>query len=172
MLRGPLQSSQCPAIPKTSSFGLSQSSRNRYLRFCNLEDCNWIQDFRQSWGNSDGLRSDWTYIAHMPIVIWDIRSEPWPDLRYSWHGRLMCQYVLVIPQSFCNPKSQCNHSAILDTGNCNPVVREQEGCLGLKYWTICKSKLYGHTFSFRGCNGLYKDCIRIVEFTVTLIFKF
>ena len=44
-------SSRCPAVPKTSSSGWSQSIPS----YCNPDDCGWITDFMQSRGNSDGL---------------------------------------------------------------------------------------------------------------------
>ena len=77
MLRDPLQSSRCPAIPEKSSFRLSQSSRNRDLDICNLDDCDWILNFERSCCNSDGLRSDWIGFVPTPIA---------PGLRFESPG--------------------------------------------------------------------------------------
>ena len=77
MLRDPLQSSRCPAIPEKSSFRLSQSSRNRDLDICNLDDCDWILNFERSRCNSDGLRSAWIGFVATPIA---------PGLRFDSSG--------------------------------------------------------------------------------------
>ena len=77
MLGDPLQSSRCPAIPEKSSFRLSQSSRNRDLDICNLDDCDWILNFERSCCNSDGLRSDWIGFVPTPIA---------PGLRFESPG--------------------------------------------------------------------------------------
>ena len=99
MLGDPLQSSRCPAIPEKSSFRLSQSSRNRDLDICNLDDCDWILNFERSCCNSDGLRSDWIGFVPTPIA---------PGLQSS-----RCLAIFAILAQSCGLWIDCRFKAIL-----------------------------------------------------------